>query len=350
MGATRAVTIGLMLAAALKGTIASGADREPIMMEEFTIPAADPGINLYIRNKHPADVTGVGPDKIVLFVHGATFPAESAFDFAPPNGLSWMDFVARRGFDVYFVDVRGYGRSTRPPEMDEPADRNLPFADTQAAIRDVSAAADFILSRRDVPRIALIGWSWGTAIIASFAAQNSSKVERLVLYAPAWIRQASAPAQAATPLGAYRTVTKETALKRWLAGVPEEKKGELIPPGWFDRWAEATFATDPVGSTANPPVLRAPNGVVQDARNYWAQGRPMYDPTLITVPVLVIRADWDQESLAEMAQGLFSLLVNVSSKRSVTIGEGTHFVFWEKNRMQLFDEVQLFLEEQARGE
>ena len=73
----------------------------------------------------------------------------------------------------------------------------------------------------------------------------------------------------------------------------------------------------------------------------------MYDPTLITVPVLVIRADWDQESLAEMAQGLFSLLVNVPSKR---IGEGTHFVFWEKNRMQLFDEVQLFLEEQAHGE
>ena len=30
---------------------------------------------------------------------------------------------------------------------------------------------------------------------------------------------------------------------------------------------------------------------------------------------------------------------------SVTIGEGTHFVFWEKNRRQLFDEVQLFLEE-----
>jgi pimeloyl-ACP methyl ester carboxylesterase len=319
------------------------------MTEEFTIPAADPGISLYIRNKHRADLTGVGPDKIVLFVHGAAFPAESAFDFAP-NGLSWMDFIAHRGFDVYLVDVRGYGRSTRPPEMDEPADRNPPFADTQAAVHDVSAAADFILSRRGVPRIALIGWSWGTTIMASFATQNSAKVERLVLYAPGWIRQAPAPAQAAAPLGAYRTVTKETALKRWLAGVPEEKKGELIPPGWFDRWAEATFETDPVGSRANPPVLRAPNGAVQDARNYWAQGKPMYDPTQITVPVLVIRADWDQESLAEMVQGLFSLLVNVPSKRSVTIGEGTHFVLWEKNRTQLFDEVQLFLEEPSRGE
>jgi len=46
-----------------------------------------------------------------------------------------------------------------------------------------------------------------------------------------------------------------------------------------------------------------------------------------------------------MAQTLFTLLVNAPYKRSVTIGEGTHFVFWEKSRRQLFDEVQLFLEE-----
>jgi len=46
-----------------------------------------------------------------------------------------------------------------------------------------------------------------------------------------------------------------------------------------------------------------------------------------------------------MVQALFPLLVNAPYKRSVTIGEGTHFVLWEKNRGQLFEEVQLFLEE-----
>jgi pimeloyl-ACP methyl ester carboxylesterase len=144
---------------------------------------------------------------------------------------------------------------------------------------------------------------------------------------------------------AYRTLTPEDALKHWLTGVPDNKKEELIPPGWFDHWTEATFATDPVGYRASPRVLRAPNGVVQDGRNYWSAGKPMYDPSQNTVPVLLIRADWDQDTPTYMAQTLFPLLVNAPYKRSVTIGEGTHFVFWEKSRRQLFDEVQLFLEE-----
>jgi len=54
--------------------------------------------------------------------------------------------------------------------------------------------------------------------------------------------------------------------------------GNQIPPGWFDRWADATFATDPVGARQTPPVLRAPNGVSQDGREFWAAGKPLYDP------------------------------------------------------------------------
>ena len=46
-----------------------------------------------------------------------------------------------------------------------------------------------------------------------------------------------------------------------------------------------------------------------------------------------------------MAQQIFSLLINAPWKRLVMIGEGTHTVIMEKNRLQLFNEVQLFLEE-----
>jgi len=57
-----------------------------------------------------------GSDRIVLFVPGGTYNAESSFDLTL-NDLSWMDYVSERGWDVYIMDVRGYGRSTRPPEM-----------------------------------------------------------------------------------------------------------------------------------------------------------------------------------------------------------------------------------------
>ena len=121
-----------------------------------------------------------------------------------------------------------------------------------------------------------MGWSWGTTIMASYAAENPQKVERLVLYAPQWLRTTPSLVQVQGKLGAYRTVKREAAKERWLTGVPEDKKAELIPAGWFEAWADATFASDPVGAAQNPPVLRAPNGVVQDGNEYWSAGKPLY--------------------------------------------------------------------------
>ena len=51
---------------------------------------------------------------------------------------------------------------------------------------------------------------------------------------------------------------------RWLEGVPEHKRADLIPPGVFEAWIEATWATDPDAANHHPPMLRAPNGVIAD--------------------------------------------------------------------------------------
>ena len=48
---------------------------------------------------------------------------------------------------------------------------------------------------------------------------------------------------------------------------------------------------------------------------------------------------------SKTAQALLPQLVNTPYKRLVMIGEGTHSVIMEKNRLQLFREVQLFLDE-----
>jgi pimeloyl-ACP methyl ester carboxylesterase len=75
------------------------------------------------------------------------------------------------------------------------------------------------------------------------------------------------------------------------------------------------------------------------------KGKPVYDPALITVPVLLLNAEWDSDTPPSMAQTVFEKLVNAPYKRRILISEGTHTVIMEKNRMQLFREVQLFLEE-----
>jgi pimeloyl-ACP methyl ester carboxylesterase len=123
--------------------------------------------------------------------------------------------LARQGFDVYMVDIRGYGQSSRPPEMDQPAEANHPIVDSEVAARDYAAAADWIRTRRQVPRINVMGHSWGTVITARYATQHSDKISRLVLLAPVWLRQDGASlTDSGGALGAYRTVTIEAARKR----------------------------------------------------------------------------------------------------------------------------------------
>jgi len=326
---------------------ANAANGPALTMEEFMVPAADSGIDLYLRNKHPRGVKQFPGERILLFVHGSTYPAETTFDLKL-NGLSWMDYIARQGYDVYLVDLRGYGKSTRPSEMDRPAADNEPIVRSETALKDVSAAVDFILKRRSVRKINLLGWSWGTTIMGWYTAQHNSKVNRLVLYAPGWIRNTPALTDSGVKLGAYRTVSRDAAKARWLTGVPEDKKADLIPPGWFETWADATFATDPVGSKKTPQVLRAPNGTVQDSREFWGAGKPLYDPSDIRVPTFLAHAEWDADLPSYMLHAYFAKLTNVPYKRYVEIGEGTHSIIMEKNRMQLFQAVQQFLNERLQ--
>ena len=338
------------LATALLFSVGLPATAAPpkIAMEEFMIPAIDSGIKLYVRNKHPEDLKTVSSDRILLFVHGATYPSETAFDL-PLNGLSWMDYIAQQGYDVYLVDVRGYGRSTRPPEMDVPADQNEPIVRTSTAVKDVGAAVDFIINRRGVQKLNLMGWSWGTSTMGWYTAQHNDKVAKLILYAPQWLRTTPSLVQSVGKLGSYRTVSRDAAKARWLTGVPETKKADLIPTGWFEAWADATFASDPVGAARTPPVLRAPNGVVADGLEFWSAGKPLYDPADIRVPTFLAHAEWDADLPSYMLYAYFEKLVNVPYKRYVQIGEGTHTVVMEKNRMQLFQAVQQFLDEKVQA-
>jgi pimeloyl-ACP methyl ester carboxylesterase len=336
--------VTLLLFAALTSWADEAAIRQAakaLVTEEVMIDSDTPGIRLYLRNKRPK---GQKPPAglTLLYVHGATYPSESAFDL-PLDGLSWMDYIAAHGWDVWLVDLRGYGRSTRPAEMEQPAETNSPIVTTDVAIRDVGTAVDFILKRRGLKKLNLIGWSWGTTLMGGYTAVNNEKVNRLVLYAPVWLRTTPSLIAGGGPLGAYRTVAKDAAKKRWLAGVPEDKVATLIPAGWFEQWADATWATDPKSRDAG--LLRAPNGVIQDVRTYWMQGQYLYDPANIRVPTLIVHAEWDQDTPTYMAQGVFERLKNAPYRRWVEIGEGTHTVIMEKNRMQLFREVQLFLDE-----
>jgi pimeloyl-ACP methyl ester carboxylesterase len=138
--------------------------------------------------------SGLG-DRVILFIHGAGTPAEVSFD-AGYQDYSWMAFLARAGFDVFGMDMEGYGRSTRPAPMNEPCnlskDAQLTFvpallsAPCEGTLKgpittigsdwnDIGAVVDRILALRHVQKVNLVAWSQGGPRAGGYAAQHPEK-------------------------------------------------------------------------------------------------------------------------------------------------------------------------------
>jgi pimeloyl-ACP methyl ester carboxylesterase len=333
------VALSLLAGAALP----AGAET---ITEEFMIGSKWPHQELYIRNKHPADISRVTPGKTVLFLHGATYPAHSSFDM-PVNGQSWLDWMAARGYDVYTLDIHGYGKSGRPPEMSQPPEANPAMVDTADAVEDVTRAVDFILSRRNTQKLVLVGWAWGATLAGTFANTAQDKVERLVLYAPQWLRDGTPPSDAdLARVPAWRQVDPRDARDIWLKAVPDAKRDAILPKAVFGEWMKATLASD--AEPATPNTVRAPNGVVLDTMRFWASGKPRWHPERLSIPALVIQGEWDMEAPPAMGMKLFNRLTTSPYKRYVMVGEATHAALIEKNRKQLYQAVAEFLESPAQ--
>ena len=328
-----------------------------VVLEEFQVPSG-PGIQLYLRNKRQEGATAARADRIVLCVHDGSFPASTSFDL-PAGGVSWMDYMAGRGFDVWSVDLRNYGRSTREAAMSQPATApGAPLTPARDALADIAAAAAFIREKRSVPKLVHLGWGWGAGLMARFATENAALVDRLVLYAPEWpaapaalpatapAASSGAPAAAApASLPPYRSLTRAEVRSRWVEGVPDGRRGALFPAGWYEHWADTTFGADPEGARQVPSVLRVPNGALAELQS----GRPPFDAARVTVPALVTLGEWDREAPPAQAMALFQAMTASPAKRLVLLGEGTHGIMLERNRGALFQAVQVFLEEALTG-
>ena len=342
-----AAPLALPIAPILGARRASAQAQQPrIATEEFMVPSADAGIELFVRNKRPEATQSFAPGRTLLFVHGAAYPAHTTFDL-PLVGISWMDYLAGSGYDVWCMDIRGFGRSTRPPEMNQPAEANAPLVRGVTALQDIGAVNAFIRQQRRIPRLSMMGHSWGANLVARYAADYGGTVERVVLYGPGWL--SPRPAGPPPRLGAFSLITQAQARDAWTAGVPDDKRAALLPAGWFEHFAGVTWATDPEGLRLNPPVLRAPNGSLQDAVEFWQAGRPFYDPAQITVPALLVVGEWDRVTPPAMAVTLFPLLTASPGKRLIVLAEGTHNMLLERNRGALYTAVQIFLNEAPAG-
>jgi pimeloyl-ACP methyl ester carboxylesterase len=315
------------------------------------VPATDgQPAALYVRERVRAGTIARGgglADRVVLFVHGAGTPAEVAFD-TPYEDYSWMAYVARAGFDVFSVDMSGYGRSSRPPQMNDPCnvaqarqiERLVPsllaapcppsYAKQMTTLgsdwSDIDAAVDYIRSLRRVERVALAGWSQGGPRTGGYTARHPQKVSKLVLLAPAYNRKtapdppSSLPA-AGVPIDIQARADFDANWDRQIE-CPTQ-----VDPGIRDViWSEM-LASDPVGATWGPGVRRAPT-VTSWGWTQSAVAKTM-TPTLMVVGVS------DKQVSPERVRELYVDL-GATQKVFIDLGCASHNAMWERNRTILF--------------
>ncbi len=312
-----------------------------VRCEDTLIASHADGIQLHLRRKHLASTEPFDGGHTVLLMHGASFSSASLFD-APVQGGSFMDNLARAGFDVYAVDVRGYGGSTLPPEMSVGPERSEPLVRIGTAADDLAAAVDHVLAARGLARLSLLAMSWGGSVAGAYTAANNDKVERLVLIAPLWLTKTPPRIDPGGPLGGYREINVRKYGEAWRNVAPAEQRATLIPEGWFETWLQTTLASDPNGR--EPETLRVPSGAIQDIREHWTADRPYYNPATIRVPVLLVHAEWDIDVTHDTMLDLYSRLVAAPYRRWVEIGAGTHMIVLERNRWQVLQAVTTFLQ------
>jgi pimeloyl-ACP methyl ester carboxylesterase len=138
------------------------------------------GIKVYIWEKYAGDSKKPGAPKfdarkIVMLAHGSATAGRESFDLQVPGkpDYSLMDELARQGFDVFALDTRGFGRSTRP-------DAHM---STAQAKEDLKAAIDYVLKLRGVSKVNLLGWSWGTQYAGMYVMDYPETVAKYVSYA-----------------------------------------------------------------------------------------------------------------------------------------------------------------------
>jgi len=340
----------LLLGAGSWPLLAAAQSVAPISVDHYVTRASDlepiagATVALYVRERTLPGTVMRGADlagKVVLFVHGAGTPAEVAFD-VPYGDYSWMAWLANAGFDVFSIDVTGYGRSTRPGVMHDPCNLSAEQAEQLLGAAcapsyefelgnvgsdwdDIDAVVDYIRELRGVERVSLVGWSLGGPRAGGYAARNPAKVDRLVLLAPAYLGDGGAePAELPRPGPAITKQSRADFFNGWnrqvgCSGQYEQAVADAI-------WSEM-LASDPVGATWGTGVRRAPRTTA------WGFGRQ--DVSGMRTPLLIFQGAHDAQVTPDRARALYED-AGSASRVYVDLGCASHNAMWERVHALMF--------------
>jgi pimeloyl-ACP methyl ester carboxylesterase len=311
-----------------------------------TVPAnKGEAVQIFVREKVLASES-VATRPVVLMVHGGVSPSTLAFD-VDHEGYSWMSYLARAGFDVFAMDMTGYGKSARPKMDDpcnvgpaqqktlipktltEPCKPSYPFqlVSRQSEHDELDRVIEYIRQLRGVAKANLLGWSGGGFRAGTYTSEHPEKVDKLVIYASSnYSRKNPSTPPAVLPQPGFPITIQSRELAEKQRWFPFAKCADQIEPDMPERIWELSKLHDPEGMTWGPGVMRAPT------RTYW--GWNAEEAKRIRIPTLVMLGEFDELNASN--QDLYTDLGS-EQKVFISIACGSHFLVWERNHGALHE-------------
>ncbi|WP_066704227.1 alpha/beta fold hydrolase [Curvibacter delicatus] len=291
------------------------ADGQAVHGESHWVTQGD--TRLFVWEKY----LGTPRDKpVVVLAHGSATAGRESFDLKVPGHPSYslMDFLAQQGFDVFALDVRGFGSSTHPDD----------HLSTEQASADLNAVVDAVCQWRGVAQVHLLAWSWGTQYGGMFVMAHPQKVARYISYAQMHAHSpdllARRPRLATFQRSPYIRITESGWKLRFDSMTPPEAN----EPAVVEAFARSAALVE----------TRSPTGPQVDLLTRL----PMVDATRLTVPVMMIHGQYDDVADLDGLLPFFRQLPH-SYKRYVVIPDAGHMMHLQKGHRLFQQEVAAFL-------
>lgn len=271
---------------------------------EFYVDVAE-GVKYYMVERYEGTAES---KKAILLLHGGA-SGYVLWDIRIKD-YDVMDYLAQKGFVVYAVDMRGFGKSTKTSGLDVRA---------ETCAEDVKRVVDFIKRRLGVNKIYLAGGSFGSIVAATYAGKYQTDLEKLALISPPYSDMSdSAKALIQTLLdlidkgeGYYPNALDPQKLAAELYSSDQEVLS------YYAQICISHCPNNPIGSTLD--LVKGEDGKL---------AADHYIP-LVTVPTVVITGANDELCPAENARQLYQDL-GTENKKLVVVPNAWHRVFLER--------------------
>jgi pimeloyl-ACP methyl ester carboxylesterase len=265
-------------------------------------------VRLFLWQKSPP--AGKATEGTILFVHGSSMASQPTFDLQVPGrpDSSVMEWFAQRNYDTWCVDMEGYGRS------DKKRDINFDIAN---GAEDLAAASAYILEHTQCGPLLVYGISSGALRAAAFAQQHPTRVKRLALDAFVWTGEGSPTlAERTKKLPEFRAKNRRPIDKAFVYSIFNRDHPGTAEDRVIEAFADAILTLDD----------SVPTGTYVDM----CSKLPVVEPTMITMPTIIMRGQWDGIASFDDLVEFFRRLPNPDKQFTVMPGI-SHASFQQKN-------------------